>query len=391
MIASGSARRSPGSSPMRAESGDAHDGLAELLGFARYLRELGVPVGMERMRAFGRAAAALGPRDPADLYWAGRLTLVGRREDLGRYDRAFAAYFGDPPPSEGADEQGMGVEVGPSEGSDAGPTADDGEEAETVTVGAASPSEVLRRKSFEEYTPQEREAAAALITRLGASIPRRRSRRTRPARRGTHPDLGRTLRRSLRTFGEPIDQRYRRRRLKPRRLVLVLDVSGSMGTYARPLAQFAHAAVHAGGAVDAFAFGTRLTRVTPALERRDPDAALALMGEVVPDWESGTRIGDSLRELVHDWGRHGPLRGAVVVVCSDGLERGDPGVLGREMARLGRLAYRVVWVNPLKGSSGYEPLARGMAAALPHIDVFLPGHNLASLEELAALLGGLWS
>ncbi len=234
--------------------------------------------------------------------------------------------------------------------------------------------------------------ARAVIARLAARKPRRRSRRTRPAtRRGPRPDLPRTLRRALRTEGEPFQRAWRRRRTKPRRLVLVLDVSGSMGAYARSLAGFAHAAVRAGRHVEAFAFGTRLTRITPALHSRDPDAALAALGQAVPDWEGGTRIGDSLKELLDGWGRRRPLRGAVVVIASDGLDRGDPEFLGKQMRRLSRVAHRVVWVNPLKGSMRYEPLARGMAAALPHCDHFLPGHNLASLETLADVLVQLGS
>ncbi len=177
--------------------------------------------------------------------------------------------------------------------------------------------------------------------------------------------------------------------MKPRRIVLVLDVSGSMGAYARSLAQFAHTAVRGGHKVEAFTFGTRLTRITSALHNRDPNVALAVIGKEVRDWEGGTRIGDSLKELLDGWGRRGPIRGAVVVIASDGLERGDPSLLEEQMRRLARLAHRVVWVNPLKGSPRYQPLARGMATALPYIDRFLPGHNLASLEELTDVLAQL--
>ena len=192
------------------------------------------------------------------------------------------------------------------------------------------------------------------------------------------------LRHAFRTEGEPLRRSWRRRRVKPLRLVLVLDVSASMGVYARALAQFAHAATRSGGHVEAFAFGTRLTRITAALRSPDPDAALGALGKAVPDWQGGTRIGESLRELLDRWGRRGPVRGAVVVLCSDGLERGDPQLLAEQMRRLSRLARRIVWVNPLKGSPEYEPLAHGMAAALPYVHEFLAGHNLASLEELAS-------
>ncbi len=264
------------------------------------------------------------------------------------------------------------------------------EPARELALTAASPAEMLRRRSFEAYTEAERSQARAIMTRLASRRPRRASRRTRASRRrGPRPDLARTLRRALRTEGEPLERSWRRRRLKPRRLVLVLDVSGSMGAYARSLAQFAHVAIRAGRNVEAFAFGTRLTRITPALRSRDPDAALAALGTAVPDWEGGTRIGESLQELLDGWGRRGPLRGAAVIILSDGLERGEPGLLAEQMRRLARLAHRIIWVNPLKGSPEYQPLARGMAAALPYVDDFLSGHNLASLETLAQLLAEL--
>ena len=200
--------------------------------------------------------------------------------------------------------------------------------------------------------------------------------------------MRRTLRRSLRTEGEPFRRAWQDRRSRPRPLVLLLDVSGSMAPYSRPLLEFAHAAAQTGRRVEVFCFGTRLTRITRWVRARDPDEAFAAVGRAVADWEGGTRIGDSLKELLDEWSARSALRGSVVVLCSDGLERGDPDVLARQIARLGRLVHRLVWVNPLKGSPRYEPLARGMAAALPHIDVFLPGHNLASLEALAEAVAG---
>jgi uncharacterized protein with von Willebrand factor type A (vWA) domain len=179
---------------------------------------------------------------------------------------------------------------------------------------------------------------------------------------------------------------WKERRTRRRALVLVLDVSGSMAPYSRPLVEFAHAAAQAGRRVEVFCFGTRLTRITRALRTRDPGSALSAVSAAVTDWEGGTRIGESLKELVDGWSPRAALRGAIVVLCSDGLERGDPDLLARQMARLSRLAYRLVWVNPLKGSPRYEPLARGMAASLPFVDVFLPGHNLESLEALGRVV-----
>ncbi len=374
--------------------------LRSLIGFTRFLRRAGLSVGTEQVLAYTRAVAHLGLSELDNLYWAGRVTLVMDRDGLSVYDRAFELYFrGREAPLEGHPGTGFVLKLelhGEFPGTSlSDPGADLREVAgppRELALTAASPVEVLRHRSFEDYSEQEHAMARAVLARLAARKPRRRSRRTRPAtRRGPRPDLPRTLRRALRTEGEPFQRAWRRRRTKPRRLVLVLDVSGSMGAYARSLAGFAHAAVRAGRHVEAFAFGTRLTRITASLHSRDPDAALAALGQAVPDWEGGTRIGDSLKELLDGWGRRRPLRGAVVVIASDGLDRGDPEFLGEQMRRLSRVAHRVVWVNPLKGSMRYEPLARGMAAALPHCDHFLPGHNLASLETLADVLVQLGS
>lgn len=367
-----------------------------LVTFVRTLRAAGLTVGTERLVSFGRAAAALGPDTLDDLYWSGRLTLISSPEELATYDRVFAACFGEGTPEPALRREPSRVQLQHQVGQGGrSPRAEEEAEpsdqpAEGVLLTAASPDERLRQRSFEAYTPEEHARARLVMERLAHRTPRRRSRRTRASRRrGVRPDLARTLRRSLRTGGEPLERAWRRRRTKPRRTVMVLDVSGSMGAYARPLIQFAHALVMAGRPVEVFAFGTRLTRLTPALHSRNRDAVLQKVGEKVPDWQGGTRIGESLWELLDRWGRRGPLRGAVVVLVSDGLERGDPALLASQMERLGRLAHRIIWVNPLKGSPDYEPLARGMAAALPYVDAFLPGHNLGSLEALAEALQDL--
>jgi uncharacterized protein with von Willebrand factor type A (vWA) domain len=247
---------------------------------------------------------------------------------------------------------------------------------------------VLREKSFADLTHDEQDRVAALIRRLAVRVPSERTRRMRPSPKGAVFDVRRTLRRSLRTQGEPFDRAWRARGTRRRPLVLLLDVSGSMAPYSRALMQFAFAAMAAGRRVEVFVFGTRLTRVTRTLRTRDPDRALREIGRLVQDWEGGTRIGESVKSLLDGWSQRAALRGAVVVLCSDGLERGDPELLRAQMARLRRLAHRLVWVNPLKGSPRYEPLARGMAAALPSVDVFLSGHNLERFEELARVLGG---
>lgn len=379
----------------------ARDGeaLERLIRFGRDLRRRGLPVGTGRIVTFCRGAAALGSPDRSNLYWAGRASLISRPEDVETFDAAFEDWFrrgmqvepdrpstaSVPPadvrahPAVDAEDRVVGQE--PRDVDD-----DERTEGEPALRIVASAVEVLREKSFADLTEEERRRVATLIRRLALRVPKRRTRRFRPAPGGPRLDVRRTLRRSLRTHGEPFDRAWRARGSRTRPLVLVLDVSGSMTPYARALMQFAFAAMAVGRRVEVFCFGTRLTRVTRALRRKDPDRAMHDVGRRVEDWEGGTRIGRSLKSLLDEWGSRAALRGAVAVICSDGLERGDPDLLRDQMARLRRLAHRVVWVNPLKGSPRYEPIARGMAAALPSIDVFLPGHNLESLEELSRAL-----
>ena len=340
------------------------DPVAPLAGFGRALRAEGLRVGTGRIAEFCRAAALV---DLDDLYWAGRATLISRPEDICVYDRVFRNFFGPPEarPSPPAPRR-IRIEV-----------EDD--------VGLASTAELLRRKSFARCTPAELAQLAGLMAQIGLAVPRRRSRRREPARAGV-PDLRRTLRRSFRTGGEPLDRAYRARRTRRRRLVLLLDVSGSMADHSRALLVFAHAALRADRRWEAFCFGTRLTRVTRALATSDLDDALRRAADEVVDWDGGTRIGESLADFLDRFGHGGLARGSVVLICSDGLDVGDPAVLAEQMARLSRLAHRVVWLNPLKEDPAYEPLARGMKAALPYVDLFASGHDLASLEEVAATL-----
>ena len=374
-------------------------GLQRLVGFGRLLRRRGLPVGTGRILTFCRAVAALDRIDRTGVYWAGRVAMVARKEDLAAYDAAFQEWFpnrsgdvmamitgqdqrmaGPPPELEVLLDQGVPEESWePAEG------ADEGE----VPVGVlASGAEVLRGKAFDELSETERLQADHVIRALAVHLPTRRSRRYRPSPYGRRFDQRRTLRASLRTQGEPFRRAWRERRERVRPLVLILDVSGSMSAYSRALMQFGFAAMRAGRRVEVFCFGTRLTRVTRALARSEPDEALREVAAAVVDWNGGTRIGASLKELLDRWSQHVAMRGAVVVLCSDGLERGDPALLAAQVARLSRLAHRLIWVNPLKGSPRYEPLARGMAAALPHVDVFLAGHNLESLESLCEVLEG---
>lgn len=357
--------------------------LEPVLGLARGLREAGVPVGTGRVLRLAEAAEAVGWED---LYWAARATLISRREDIPAFDRAFASAFGMEVPEAPAAQAVADRRATVSAPTDLSFSADPRDRDDAHNL--ASPIEALRRKSFAECSPAELAELARLMARMRLRAPVRRTRRRRPSA-GGDPDLRRTLRRAMRTGGEPIDRAWRRRRTERRRLLLVLDVSGSMSTYSRALAMFAHAALRSGPDWEAFAFGTRLTRMTRALAASDPDAAFAAAAAEVTDWDGGTRIGDSLKRLIDEHGRSRAVRGAICVILSDGLDVGDPALLGAQMERLARLAHRIVWLNPLKGGHGYEPLARGMAAALPHIDVFRAGHNLQSLEDVADVIARL--
>ena len=250
-----------------------------------------------------------------------------------------------------------------------------------------SRQEVLRHKDFAAYTHAEFEEARRLMADLRLHGALRRSRRRRPSRKAEgRPDLRRTVRRSLRSGGEPIRRAFSAAGERPRRIVLICDVSGSMEPYSRALVRFLHAAVVGRGRIEAFALGTRLTRITRELSSRDPDAALAKAARSVPDWSGGTRLGEGLRAFNDQWGVRGMARGSVVVILSDGWDRGDPALLAEQMQRLQRVAYRTVWVNPLKASPGYAPLAAGMAAALPFVDEFVEGHSLDSLQKLAEVI-----
>jgi len=360
------------------------DPLVRLTEFGRALRAAGVEVGTGRIESFCRAAALLAPED---LYWAGRATLLGRRDDIAVYDRVFRSFFGGG--SERAPRARPQMSRSLEAARAAGPRTLRPERAEAASETAlASPVELLRRKSFAACSPAELEELARLMARLRLSAPPRRSRRRRPRSAG-ELDVRRTVRKALRTGGDPARLLRRERRLRPRRLVLLLDVSGSMSAYSRALLVFAHAALRTEPRWEAFCLGTRLTRLTRALATSRPDEALRRATEEVVDWDGGTRIGDSLKAFLDGYGHSGLARGSIVVLCSDGLDTGEPALVAEQMARLARLARVVVWLNPLKEDPAYEPLARGMAAALPYVDVFASGHNLASLEELGERLADL--
>jgi uncharacterized protein with von Willebrand factor type A (vWA) domain len=392
--------------------------LAAVVGaFGQLLHAAGVPVSPERS---GRWAAAITLARPAtldDLYWAGRVTLLTGRDDIEVYDRVFAQVFGGladvaegrgqgpsiaaapprpaspswrpagRPPTPGADDGGTPPPrtAPPPAGTAPPPPGEAGEDA--GLLAAASPEERLRSTDLADLTDDELASLQALMAALPLAPPRRASRRAVRHRRGRALDLRVTLRRARATGGDPVRRAFRRRTERPRHLVLLADVSGSMEPYARAYLHVLHGAVRATRA-DAFVFATRLTRLTRPLALADPDVALRRALAAAPDWSGGTRIGEALAAFLDGYGRRGMARGAVVVIVSDGWETGDPAMLGEQMARLARLAYRVVWVNPRKAASDYEPLVAGMAAALPHVDAFVSGHSVAALDEVLAAIRG---
>ena len=361
-----------------------------LLGFARALRAAGVPVTQDRANGFLLAVSLVGLGDARGTYDAGRATLCGSPDDLARYDQVHEAYFnardGLPRPRP-AEETGVPTFSGlPLADSDGG---GDGETDDPVVRAMASEAEVLRHRDVATMSAAEKARLAGMFATLRPRPPRRRTSRHQRWHRGT-VDAPRTMRASLRLMGEPADIEWRRRGNKPRRVVLLVDVSGSMSGYADALLRLAHRLTQGGGGrtapVETFTVGTRLTHLTRALRGKDAERALVAAGETVPDWSGGTRLGETLKIFLDRWGQRGLARGAVVVVFSDGWERGDPAQLSEQMARLQRIAHRVVWVNPHRGKHGYEPVQQGVLAALPHVDDFLAGHSLATYAELVEVI-----
>jgi uncharacterized protein len=361
------------------------DVVTVLAGFARAVRAAGVPVTHDRTTAFLTCAAEVGAGDRGGVYWAGRATLCSDPDHQRVYDLAFADWFGGepgrltltPPPP---------VQVGAMARLDAGDGEQGQQPDDDPLRAAASATEVLRHRDVADLDPVAREQVNRLLAGLRVRAPSRRSSRQRPASRG-RLDVRRTLREELRRAGEPGPMRYRRAGRRPRRVVWLVDVSGSMAPYAEVLLRLAHASVRAGAGrgptrVEVFTVGTRLTRVTPALQHREVELALRAAGQQVPDWSGGTRLGETLRAFVDRWGQRGLARGAVVVICSDGWERGDPALLREQVQRLSRLAHRVVWVNPHRGKAGYEPVQGGIAAVLPYVDEFVAGHSVAAYSQL---------
>jgi uncharacterized protein with von Willebrand factor type A (vWA) domain len=356
---------------------------------AARMRAGGARVGMGELLGAHRALAAVDPVSRADSFFAMRAALCSSRADQAVFAQAFAETFagaGIPPELDPLLELGLIQKPAPPR---VGVPAlgDEAEQQGVEPVPAAwSEEELLREKDFAAYSDAERALARRLLAQIARRGPTRVSRRTRPTRRRREVhDLRATVRASLRHGGELMERRWREETQRPRRLVLACDVSGSMSPYARMLLQYVQACVAGRARVEAFVFGTRLTRITRELGGRDPDRALARAAHHVTDWSGGTRIGAALAELNREHGRR-IGRGSIIVILSDGWDRGDPEQLGEEMARLRRCAHRVVWLNPLAADPRYEPLTRGMRAALPHVDHLLPGNSIASLEALAELM-----
>lgn len=351
-----------------------------LLGFARALRAAGVPVTADREQGYLRAVAAVGLDDQAATYWAGRATLCASPSDLARYDQVYTAWFSGlrsglkaPRPQPVTMQSDL-----PAEDREGAADAD----PDTDAVRAmASDSEVLRHRDIAEMSPSERRRLAAMFATLPPVRPRRRARRHTPSSTGP-VDARRTLRAQLKNLGEPARIHWRRRGTRARRIVLLLDISGSMSAYADALLRLAHHISHGESVVETFTLGTRVTHITRALHHPDADRAIIASGELIPDWSGGTRLADGLGVFLRRWGRRGMARGAVIVIASDGWERGSPADLSRELAQLRRLAHRIVWVNPHRGRQDYEPVQSGIVAALPHCDAFVAGHSLAAFAEV---------
>ena len=364
------------------------DATVLLTAFTWALRAAGVQIGAERAATFLSAAAVLDAARPAGVYWAGRLTLTANPDDIATYNAVFDAYF-----------TGRTAPVGPGRPRQASMSAvlsmspgDDTDGADEESLGPppvrarAAATEVLRHRDFSALSAADRHELSAMLALLKPGLPQRLSRRRRAARRGP-VDVRRTVRSMLSTGGEPGRLQRRRNGVRPRRIVLLVDVSGSMAPYADALLRFAHVLVrHQPAAVEVFTIGTRLSRITRALRLPEADAALRAAAEVIPDFSGGTRLGEVLQAFTDRWGQRGTARGAVVLLFSDGWERGSADQLAQQVQRLRRLSRQLVWVNPHKGKDGYLPVQTGIVAVLPHLDAFVAGHSLATLEELLEVI-----
>ena len=359
--------------------------------FARILRGADIDVPLDSVIVFVSALGRIGLENRDDVYWAAYSTLIRRHEDTQIFDRAFAVFWDQliavGPTSFEQQTESVTLLIDTEEDNNDDTNKEPVEEDENTIALRFSNVETLREKDFAAYSDTELREAEQFMSSLKLAGPPKRSLRLQKAnRKGSRPDIRRTMRAVLQNDGEPIERYWREPSTRLRRLVVLLDISGSMEPYARALLRFMHAAVVGRQRVEAFTLGTRLTRITRELTSRDPDRALARTSAQVADWSGGTRLGECLQNFNDKWGVGSLARGSIFVILSDGWDRGEPKVLAEQMLRLRRVAYRVIWVNPLKVSPGYAPLARGMAAAMPHIDDFVEGHSLEALRELTAVI-----
>ena len=372
---------------------------------SRRLHDAGMPITPGRSIGFAQALTLVRPVARRRLYWTARAVFVSDQAQIPAFDQVFFSIFGNGGKLEDVEPEALRTAAAPS---DERPSSEQTSSVGDFRLGSSSPAlgqgddavdnalelpvaragdeELLRQRSFDALEPHELAQLYELMSRLDLATPTRRTRRYEKRRRGERVDVRRTLRASLRTAGDPVRLAHRRRRTTHRRLVLLCDISGSMEPYARAYLQFL-AAAGRGPNVEAFVFATRLTRVTRALASRNPERALQRAAAAAPDWSSGTRIGDALREFNDRHGRRGMARGAVIVILSDGWERGDPMLVGREMERLARLAYRIVWVNPRVSADAFSVQSGGMVAALPWCDALVSGHSFQALGEVIEAIG----
>ena len=396
--------------------------LARIVDFCHMLWEMGLDVGPGRVLEVVNSLHLVKLANRSDFYYFLKSNLVSRHEQEAAFDVAFAWFWrrtDQPsgaapaeveqarakrrstvalPPNRQRAEDMKNARSVPQVGAPTRHPAsrlrdarrkkkrDEDNEEPAEHVGRFSAEEALRHKDFEDFSWEEMRQARELMARMRWRLGMRQTRRLKPSRRGRSLDLRRTFRRSLRSAGEPLTLARRVRRRKPRPLVILCDISGSMSLYSRLLLHFIHTVTNGREQVETFVFGTRLTRITRQLARRDVDAAIADVTKAVQDWSGGTRIGDSLRTFNFRWARRTLGRGAVVLIISDGWDRGDTTVLSEEMARLQRNCHRLIWLNPLLGQDDYRPVTAGMRAAIPYIDNFLPANNLDSLVALGELL-----
>jgi uncharacterized protein with von Willebrand factor type A (vWA) domain len=368
------------------------EGFSELfVEFGQELRSAGLVIGSDDVITFCNAVGQLDPTDILDVYWSGRTTLVRRKESIQPYNNTFRRFFLDISEEEtniakkkikASISTTATLEIPEVEQNQPG----DGIEESKMGFMAAT-NEIFRNKAFSECSPQELASLRKMMSTLRIAPPVRKTRRLQSTSKGKRINMRKLVRENMRSLGENRGIFYSIRKEKLRPIVFILDISGSMADYSRNLLQLAYSARRANQKVEVFCFGTRLTRITKSLSKRTPDQAMKIAGSEVMDWDGGTRIGDSITTFIKKWGRTRVGRGSIVIICSDGLDRGEPAVLAKSMQDLSRIAYRVVWMNPHRGDSEkFVPTSLGMIVADPFIDEVVSGHNLKSLEEFSRKL-----